>query len=138
MTETELQTWIDDYSRLGGVNAFELEVLLLTNAARAEQGLQPLGFCPYLSMAARLHTQLMADHSFFGHTDPFYGSPSNRYDLFLQGSGAGENTAAGHWSPEHVVNGWMASPGHRSNMLRSGGYIGIGRTGSFTTQKFSS
>ena len=137
MTETELQAWIANYNRMGGVNSFELEVLYLTNAVRAEQGLQPLHFCPYLSMAARLHTQLMADHDFFGHQDPFYGGPGDRRALFLDGFGAAENTAYGYWSPQSVIDGWMGSPGHRSNMLREGGYIGIGSTGSYATQMFT-
>jgi len=137
MTESELQSWIANYDRMGGVNLFELEVLYLTNSVRAEEGLPPLHFCPYLSMAARLHTQLMADHNFFGHQDPFYGGPGDRRALFLSGFGAAENTAYGYWSPQSVINGWMDSPGHRANMLQSGGYIGIGSTGSYTTQVFN-
>jgi len=137
MTESELQAWIANYNRMGGVNLFELEVLYLTNAVRAEQGLQPLHFCPYLSMAARLHTQLMADHDFFGHQDPFYGGPGDRRALFLDGFGAAENTAYGYWSPQSVIVGWMNSPGHRSNMLCEGEYIGIGWTSSYTTQMFT-
>jgi len=137
MTGSELQAWIANYNRMGGVNLFELEVLYLTNAVRAEQGLQPLHFCPYLSMAARLHTQLMADHDFFDHQDPFYGGPGDRRALILDGFGAAENTAYGYWSPQSVIDGWMGSPGHRSNMLREGGYIGIGSTGSYATQMFT-
>jgi len=141
MTEHELQMWIHEYNKLGGVNAFELEVLYLVNEFRAEEGLHPLILCPNLSMAARLATQMSADgHSLSNHTDPFYGSPSDRGALFRDDFiwGLGENLAWGHGSPTVVINAWKNSSGHRRNMLgRTYTYIGIGRTGSITAQKFS-
>ena len=40
---------------------------------------------------------------------------------------AGENIAAGYASPQAVMNGWMNSPGHRSNILNgSFNAIGVG------------
>ncbi|MFR8235885.1 MAG: CAP domain-containing protein [Anaerovoracaceae bacterium] len=42
-------------------------------------------------------------------------------------SAAGENIAAGYDTPQAVMNGWMNSPGHRSNILSSDfAYIGVG------------
>ena len=40
---------------------------------------------------------------------------------------AGENIAAGQTTPESVMNSWMNSSGHRSNILGGNfGHIGVG------------
>ena len=46
MTQRELAAWIAEYRELGGINAFELEVVYYVNAVRAEHGLAPLTLCP--------------------------------------------------------------------------------------------
>jgi len=43
----------------------------------------------------------------------------------LRYSAAGENIAMGQRTPQEVVNAWMSSPGHRSNIL-SPAYTQIG------------
>jgi hypothetical protein len=41
--------------------------------------------------------------------------------------GWGENIAAGYATPEQVVSGWMASPGHRANILHASmTHMGLG------------
>jgi uncharacterized protein YkwD len=54
----------------------------------------------------------------------------------------GENAAVGQYSPEQVVSEWMASPGHRANILNPNfaflavGY-GVGANGRpYWTQSF--
>lgn len=42
------------------------------------------------------------------------------------GSGVGENLALGYPTPEAMTAGWMASPGHRENILRAYAATGIG------------
>ena len=45
------------------------------------------------------------------------------------GNAAGENIAFGNVTPQRMVAMWMASPGHRANILsRTFTYIGIGAT----------
>ena len=52
---------------------------------------------------------------------------------------AGENIAAGHTTPEWVVDAWMNSEGHRTNILeKSFTHMGIGHVarGNYWTQMF--
>nr|HPK00770.1 CAP domain-containing protein [Candidatus Hydrogenedentota bacterium] len=75
-----------------------------------------------LRKVARAHSQDMVDRDFFSHTSPDGGSLGDR----LAGARvsyvrAGENIAwnRGYANPVTVaVEGWMASPGHRANILR--------------------
>ena len=139
MTDQELSEWIEEYKLLGGLNVFELEVIYLINGIRAEHGLTQLTICPYLSMAARLGSQLRLRN----HWDPFYGRdgspsygrgrPNDRARLFnppiddLSRVTVEESTAAGA-IPMHPVTGWMESPLHRTMVLRSHlRYIGVGQ-----------
>ena len=128
MTPEELEEWIEEYRLLGGLNVFELEVIYLINQIRLDHDLVPLTICPYLSMAARLGSQLRLR----SHWDPHYGRPGHRAYLFAPhlidaGNTVGENTTAGV-IPEHSVNSWMNSPGHRLViLLRWNRYIGVGQ-----------
>ena len=67
LTDTELNAWIEEYHLLGGINAFEYEVVRLINEVRASYGLQPWAIDYRLMMAARFHSQEMNDLSYFNH-----------------------------------------------------------------------
>ena len=102
----------------GTLDAFEQQVLELTNAKRAEAGLPPLVFDAKLSAAADKHSKDMADNNYFSHTQPDGDSLGDR--VRDEGYGylrVGENIAAGYKTPEAVVEGWMNSSGHRANIL---------------------
>ena len=58
---TELDEWINGYVELGGINAFELEVVRLINEVRLQHDLQPLMVSPQISMAARFFSQESAE-----------------------------------------------------------------------------
>lgn len=102
------------------MNAQELRVLELVNDERAKNGRNPLTPDDRLTQAARGHSQDMADHDYFSHTGLNGSSPGDR----ITAAGyiwnyCGENIAMGYSSPEAVVNGWMNSSGHRSNILNA-------------------
>lgn len=118
---------------------YEEEVLLLTNEARAKghncDSEGNFGPAPALTMeahlrcAARLHSQYMADTSDFNHTqtstglDPFERMMDAGYSFLA----AGENIAVGQMSPQEVVDGWLDSDGHCSNIMsKDFTQIGIG------------
>jgi uncharacterized protein YkwD len=74
---------------------------------------------------------------FFGHTDPLGRGPSERvakYDPERTLAGVGENIAGGYPSVRAACGGWMASSGHRENILDpeyayiGSGYARAGRT----------
>lgn len=91
----------------------------LTNLERASAGLPPLKTNPALMAAARAHSLAMSEGDFFDHTNPTTGStPGDRARAagYLW-TAIGENIGLGYPSPEDAVMGWMASQGHRENLL---------------------
>jgi uncharacterized YkwD family protein/spore coat assembly protein SafA len=110
------------------VKALEDEVIKLVNAERAKRGLGSLKANWQLSRVARYKSQDMVNKGYFSHTSPTYGSPFKMMESFgLKFSAAGENIAYGQRTPQQVMNAWMNSPGHRSNILNpSYTEIGVG------------
>ncbi|MEK5232013.1 CAP domain-containing protein [Lysinibacillus sp. FSL K6-0232] len=122
------------------VNAFEQEVVTLTNAERTKAGLAPLQTDAPLMAAAREKSQDMQKNKYFSHTSPTFGSPFDRMKaLGIKYKAAGENIAQGQRSPQEVVQAWMDSPGHRANILNAKfTHIGVGyvQSGNYWTQQF--
>ena len=111
----------DDFS-------IETEVLELVNKERKNHGLAPLKISHKLSKVAQIKSQDMVDNNYFDHTSPIYGSPFNMMESFgITYRTAGENIAVGYPTSQKVMDAWMNSPGHRSNILSSGfGTLGVG------------
>ncbi|MEM9164566.1 MAG: CAP domain-containing protein, partial [Cyanobacteria bacterium P01_F01_bin.4] len=109
-------------------NAFEQEVLKLTNEFRQKNGLKALVLDQSLEKAADQHTMNMAKQDFFSHTGKDGSRPWDRAQKAGYESGTvGENIAAGYRSAADVVKGWINSPGHRANMLNASyNEIGLG------------
>lgn len=126
----------------GQVSASQIEqqVLTLTNAERQKAGLKPLQMDDKLMQTARAKSADMASKNYFSHTSPTYGSPFDQMKANgITYRAAAENIAMGQRSAEEVVKGWMASPGHRQNILTPGfTHIGIGydAKGNYWTQQF--
>lgn len=110
------------------VKALELRVVTLVNQQRANNGLPALKLNWEVSRVARYKSQDMIDKKYFDHQSPTYGSPFNMMENFgIKFSAAGENIAYGQKTPEAVMNSWMNSPGHRSNILNpTYNQIGVG------------
>lgn len=104
------------------------QVLSLTNAERAKQGLAPLSTFSTLTSAAQVRSGEISTQADPSHTRP------NGTSCFTALSGvpyysAGENIAAGYPLPQSVVTGWMNSPGHRANILTEDfRHLGVGYT----------
>lgn len=98
---------------------FEERVLEIVNQERAAVGLPPLKGVEELFDSSGAHSFNMADRDFFAHCDPDdMTQPWDRMFLFgYDWSAAAENVAGGFQTPEDVMAGWMASPGHRANIL---------------------
>ena len=128
------------FSSLGAADqqAWEWEVVRLVNTERArpENGnLPPLKFTAGLRSAARAHSQDMGTDDYFDHNSYNYNggswtfsqSWSGRILAYYTGGALGENIAAGYSSPAQVMSSWMASAGHRYNILSSNfTEIGVG------------
>ncbi|MGE7979232.1 CAP domain-containing protein [Psychrobacillus sp. NPDC093200] len=118
------------------------QVVDLTNAERAKEGLAPLKIDSALTKSAQLKSQDMKDNNYFSHTSPTYGSPFDQMkSLGINYKSAAENIAMGQRSAEEVVQGWMNSAGHRANIM-NGSYthigVGLSDSGYYWTQQFIS
>lgn len=94
------------------------EVFALTNAQRQKNGLKPLKWDKSLALLAEIHCEDMIERGFFDHVNPDGETPFDRmreYDIEYWT--AGENIAAGQYSPKAVVEAWMNSETHRENIL---------------------
>ena len=94
-------------------------VLELTNIERQNAGLSPLASSPQLGQAAQAYSQVLASGGCFAHTCGPVPDMAQRIEQagYTGWTAVGENIAAGYQTPEAVVAGWMASPGHRANIL---------------------
>ncbi len=123
-----------------GLNAYEQQVVELTNKERAKYGLPPLQVDLALSKVAREKSRDMAVNHYFSHNSPTYGSPFEMMKKFgISYTAAGENIAKGQRTPQEVVNAWMNSEGHRANILNKNfTHIGVGfeENGYIWTQQF--
>ncbi|MBQ3076531.1 MAG: CAP domain-containing protein [Clostridia bacterium] len=92
------------------------KVVELVNKARAEEGLEPVTLDPALRKAAQIRAKECVGT--FSHTRP----DGTVCSTVLQEVGIprtyfGENVATGHKTAELVVERWLASEGHRANIL---------------------
>ncbi|MER5228243.1 CAP domain-containing protein [Streptomyces flaveus] len=115
-------------------------VVALVNSERAKVGCSPVTLNAKLSQAAQAHSADMASHNTMSHTGSDGSDPGQRITRagYLW-STYGENVAYGYSTPEQVMAGWMASAGHKRNILDCGfKEIGVGaaQPGNYWTQDF--
>jgi uncharacterized protein YkwD len=110
----------------------ELEELRATvieahNRIRTEAKLKKLTVNRKLTAAAQAHAEDMAARRKMTHTGGDGSSSSERvkargYRYFR----TGENIAAGYFTVDRLMKGWMDSPGHKRNILGGFSEIGVG------------
>ncbi len=98
-------------------HVFEQRVLDLVNAQRAQYGLGALAYDSRLDLASERHNLVMGATRTMAHSGIGDGDPGSRIRATGFTGSWGENVATGQRSPEQVVAEWMASPGHRKNIL---------------------
>jgi len=107
------------------VDPATLEAALVAgiNAQRAAAGLPPLQLDPDLVIVARERSSDMAQRGYFSHVSP----TGETFKSIMQSHGVacswcGENIAYNNFGDDQtvavVLSAWMASPGHRDNVLR--------------------
>lgn len=132
----------------------ESEVLRLVNKARAKarkcgstkmKKVKPVKWNATLARVAEAHSADMAAKDYFSHySKPSNASPFTRMkNAGYKYSSAGENIAAGHRTPQQVVDAWLKSPGHCKNIMKKSytqlgvGYVsGGGKYTTYWTQDF--
>jgi uncharacterized protein YkwD len=101
-------------------------VLCLVNRERVAHGESPLQTNTRLQQAAQAHTESMVSENYLEHVGPQGDTPQTRmraagyiYSSRI-GFEVGENIGWGtltRSTPQAIVAAWMASPGHRANIL---------------------
>ncbi|WTN44289.1 CAP domain-containing protein [Streptomyces sp. NBC_00631] len=115
-------------------------IVELVNAERSKVGCSALTLNTTLSKVAQAHSEDMALHQNMSHSGSDGSSPGDR--LTRAGytwSAYGENVAYGYASPEQVMAAWMASPGHKANILNCTFKeigVGLAQPNSYWTQDF--
>jgi len=106
-----------------------VEVLALTDQARVAAGCAPLAVADPLVAAAIEHSGEMADAAALSHTGPGGSTPRTRLAaLGVAPRLSAENVAVGAFTPRSLVDAWLASPGHRRNLLDCRlGFVGVAR-----------
>jgi uncharacterized protein YkwD len=101
--------------------ARESRIFDLINAERRRQGLPALLYNPQLDRMAKIQAQNMARFQKMAHVIPESNLPTltdRARDSGYPYARLAENVALGYPSAETVVEGWMASKGHRANILQ--------------------
>src|SRR5215210_3980379 len=99
--------------------------LCLLNNERGAQGLRPVSEAPGLTQPSAAYSARMVAENFFAHESPDGGTLVDRLTgaHYIAPDGdwtVGENIAWGQGdlsTPRSIVAAWMASPGHRKNIL---------------------
>ena len=115
----------------------ELRIYQLTNLERRKRHLPTLGRDESLVKVARAHSDDMLTRDYFSHVSPGGQAPKDRVIPAYSRTVAriGENIWGGHgydYSDSKrmarvIVDSWMASPGHRANLLNPHfNYEGVG------------
>jgi len=103
--------------------------LILINEYRQNNNLPLLILSSNLTIAAKLHSQDMANNNYFSHYSLNGRSPLQRIrEAGYPYSPIGENIAAGYIKAIDIFNAWKNSVEHNKNMLNKDfKAIGIGR-----------
>ena len=100
---------------------YESRVLAATNVERVRAGLRPLTESSCATGYAERWAGVLAQAGALSHQS------LSRVLTGCSASGVGENVAYGNVTPEQMVGMWMASPGHRANLLNAGyTHLGVG------------
>jgi len=100
------------------IRDIESETAALVNRERAAEGIPALTLSGGLTYIARRKSRDMWMNRELNHFSPTYGSPFDMLAMFgVSFTSAAENIAMGFQTPESVMDAWMNSQGHRSNML---------------------
>ncbi|MET9954167.1 CAP domain-containing protein [Streptomyces sp. NPDC006339] len=104
-------------SLAGRATAAEAEVVRLVNVERAQVGCAPVRSDAGLAALAGAFSADMAARDFFHHIDPDGATPWSRAAKAGITNLGAENIARGQVDAVAVMKSWMASDGHRANIL---------------------
>ncbi len=110
--------YLDATRPLSDLSKVREQVLTLVNQERRKLRLRPLDSHPALDRVAQKYAEDMLERGFYGHTSPEGKSVRDRVNrIGYEPPRVAENLGSGQTGVEQVMEGWMASPGHRANIL---------------------
>lgn len=119
-----------EYSLSKAKEAFNLQ-----NVERAKAGLPAMAWNDTLYEACKVRAKEIVTN--WSHTRPNGGSYSDLIEG-LPWTSSGENIAKGTTSPSNVVASWMASPGHKANILETNTHAAVAYYGGYWVTIFVS
>lgn len=109
---------------------YEHRIFELTNEERQKYNLPSLVWDDALASTARAHSLDLPTNNIFSHIGSDGSTPEQR--LHRTGTTIrflGENICGGRNNPEEAIRNWMASSGHKANILNADAtYLGVGAT----------
>ena len=109
------------------VNIDNAKFVNLVNEVRAKENLKPLTNNGLLELSAELKADDMAEKDYFAHDSPTGTKPWAYFDkVEYDYTEAGENLARCFDTPEAFVAAWVASPGHKKNIVGNYKDVGFG------------
>jgi uncharacterized protein YkwD len=110
------------------LEAMALEAVRITNMEREKAGLPALTVMPKLMASSMAKARDMKENHYYGHVSPEYGDILHMMQAFeIPCLAVGENISVMDISAADAVAGWMASEGHKENILNKAyTHIGVG------------
>jgi len=110
------------------------EVVSLINAERTRHGRAALTLNAKLAVAAQRHADDLVAQNYFSHTGKNGSSVGDRVTAVgYRHCLVAENLSAQYPTIQQAVMGWMASPGHRKNiLLKQAQSVGVGVSDNMT------
>ncbi|ATP38710.1 hypothetical protein CSE16_00945 [Solibacillus sp. R5-41] len=119
-------------------SSLEFLFIEITNATRANNGLNALKYDQKIAKLAKNHSTDMNKNNYFDHYSPSGVSPFDRIkNAGLKFTAAGENLSYNYPTIFEAHNGLLNSQGHRDNINNKDfANAGVGITGNYYTIKF--
>jgi uncharacterized protein YkwD len=96
------------------------QIITLVNQVRADNGIPPLTYNSQLAADAQQYAEFLAAHNALTHdADGRHLNDRAEAAGYTTWVALGENLAGGYDTYDTAVSAWMASPGHRENILNA-------------------
>ena len=95
--------------------AVEIQLMDLINAYRVNNGLKSLLKTNYISSKAEVHNNYMISTGILSHDN--FTARSQDIMKVLGANSTGENVAYNYSTAQAAFDAWLASPGHKANIL---------------------
>jgi uncharacterized protein YkwD len=118
--QTQSEPWTDTFENM---EEMEAELLDMINEHRSSQGLSVLNYDETTYLFARQHNEYMIVDGKLSHEN--FSSRARQLTEQTGATEVAENVARNYTNSKDVLNGWIASSGHRRNIEGNYNYTGL-------------